>query len=69
MSEEYEIVRANTKCELQKIVNLKIGLGYKPLGGVSFRKLISFWGDREFYQVLVKRQARANTQPTEEPQT
>ena len=63
---EYEIVTADTKYKLQEIVNLKIGLGYKPLGGVSFRKLSSFWGDGEFYQALVKRQARANTPPTED---
>jgi hypothetical protein len=63
---EYEIVTADTKYKLQEIVNLKIGLGYKPLGGVSFRKLSSFWGDGEFYQALVKRRARANTPPTEE---
>ena len=65
MSEPYEIVVAGSAHKLQKIVNLKMGLGYKPVGGVSFRKLRSFCDDGEFYQALVKRQARLNTPPTE----
>ncbi|MDB4309221.1 hypothetical protein N9913_02820 [Porticoccaceae bacterium] len=61
MSEEYEIVTATSKDCLQKIVNLKIKLGYKPVGGVLLESNPRYRVDKEFSQALVKQR----TPPTE----